>query len=117
MEDMASDYRILIRDLVPGHQQPEGKEYPNFFLSVTGDIVTIEELREPDYWVKNMVSLVNFSEALSALSTSLLIWTTRLDRSYIGIHNRNWVSWSTSETHYSDIEKNSRPQSSCMAQH
>ena len=56
---------------MPGHEQPEGIEYPNFFSSVTGDIVTIEDLCETEYWVKNMVSLVNFSETLSALSTSL----------------------------------------------
>lgn len=37
------------------------------FSSVTGMLVSIEELASPDYWVKNIVSLINFVGAVEAL--------------------------------------------------
>ena len=117
MEDMASEYRILIRDLVPGHEQPEGKEYPNFFSSVTGDIVTIGEHCEPEHWVKNMVSLVNFHEALSVLSTSLYSGLPSqiegIQAFIIEIESHGALRRPITAT----LKKTSRPQSSRMAQH
>ncbi|KAI0433002.1 hypothetical protein F5Y09DRAFT_339185 [Xylaria sp. FL1042] len=42
-------------------------EYPIFASSVTGDVVPIEMLSQPTYWVRNLVSRVRFSEAIKAL--------------------------------------------------
>lgn len=39
------------------------------YSSITGDAVTLLELADPAYWVKNLVSPVRFADALSAMLT------------------------------------------------
>lgn len=64
MERLASQYRRLIGVLSPGVSPPR---YAIMVSSVTGQNVPAEELRKADYWVRNMVSPVRFSDAVSRL--------------------------------------------------
>ena len=67
MQVVAKEYLQLLQD--NNHQQSpsSGKEGPVFFSSVTGDVVSLGDLRKPEYWVRNLVSRVRFSEAVSRL--------------------------------------------------
>ena len=71
MRDVASEYRSLIGKLAPRQNSQERKDNPKFFSSVSGDIVNLKELCKPEYWVKNMISVVKFYEAFSTLSRDL----------------------------------------------
>lgn len=71
MEHIASEYRRLIKDIVPGPSSIHGIAKPTLFSSVSGHQLVVEELHKVDYWVTNMVSQVKFSEALSHMCISL----------------------------------------------
>lgn len=43
---------------------------PLFFSSVTGSAVILEDLAKPEYWTRNLLSKVRFSEALQQLCTA-----------------------------------------------
>ncbi|KAF1951581.1 ketoacyl-synt-domain-containing protein [Byssothecium circinans] len=67
MEDAAEEYRASIQGLEPGHSPSPSV---SMVSSVTGDVVASAALlRDPNYWVRNMVSPVRFSEALSKLAS------------------------------------------------
>ena len=72
MEHIASEYRSLIQDILPGCMQIYETVKPIFFSSVSGHHVAANELCEVDYWVTNMVSQVKFSEAVSQMCFRLL---------------------------------------------
>lgn len=65
MNQIAAEYLGAIQGLEKG-QTPTNS--PIMISSVTGDIVTSTELCESDYWVRNLVSQVRFSEAISKLT-------------------------------------------------
>lgn len=60
MEAVASVYRPLICDLEPGTSKGCA-----MISSVTSKRVPLHELSQADYWVRNLVSTVKFSEALT----------------------------------------------------
>ncbi|EAW07064.1 putative polyketide synthase [Aspergillus clavatus NRRL 1] len=66
MSDIAQDYLQAVQKLQKG-DKPRGSRAPLMASSVTGQRATEEELRKAEYWVKNMVSPVRFTEALSLL--------------------------------------------------
>lgn len=72
MEDVALKYREMITDIVPGSDLPNSQRLPKFFSSVSGVSATVEELCKPEYWVNNLVSQVQFLDAMREMSTSLL---------------------------------------------
>lgn len=72
MEQIASEYRSLIRDIAPGCLQTHATSKPILFSSVSGRHIAMDELCTVDHWVTNMVSQVKFSEALSRMCSSLL---------------------------------------------
>ncbi|TDZ30822.1 Highly reducing polyketide synthase alt5 [Colletotrichum spinosum] len=71
MNPVASEYAELIKD-IRGPSTPSLKDDGHstgaeVFSSVTGSAITLPELREPSYWVKNLTSPVRFSEALTTM--------------------------------------------------
>ncbi|TGO26315.1 hypothetical protein BPAE_0062g00360 [Botrytis paeoniae] len=63
VETISTEYYDLLGPLEKGRKS---KFIPMLF-TVTQDIVTIENLRDPIYWVQNMKSTVNFEGAVSKL--------------------------------------------------
>ena len=76
MEDIAAEYAILIKEIVPksieGKPRNLGDALP-VFSSVTGTRLAPESFSNPEYWVSNLVSKVRFSDALSQMSSYLLM--------------------------------------------
>jgi acyl transferase domain-containing protein/NADPH:quinone reductase-like Zn-dependent oxidoreductase len=65
MEEVAAEYRASIQNLDPGHNP---RHSVSMVSSVTGETVaSATDLCDSDYWVRNMVSPVQFSQALSKL--------------------------------------------------
>jgi acyl transferase domain-containing protein len=69
MNDIASEYLQAVQKLQKG-ERPRGTRAPLMVSSVTGQRAVEEELCQAEYWVKNMVSPVRFSEALALLCSS-----------------------------------------------
>ncbi|RYP89479.1 hypothetical protein DL769_000030 [Monosporascus sp. CRB-8-3] len=65
MEAIASDYLTLLCSLEPGERKALGT--PDMISTVTGEVVSSCRLREPQYWVDNLVSAVRFSDAMQTL--------------------------------------------------
>jgi acyl transferase domain-containing protein len=63
MNEIAGRYGELLKDLCSGSTS----ESSMMVSSVNGSIIQPEELSRGDYWVRNMVSTVRFSDALSRL--------------------------------------------------
>ena len=72
MEKVGAEYALLIKKIVPGQSQNANQTRPAMYSSVTGHLIEIEQLSQASYWVKNMVSKVNFLGALTQLCTSSL---------------------------------------------
>ncbi|KAI9742337.1 MAG: hypothetical protein M1818_003870 [Claussenomyces sp. TS43310] len=72
MEDIASEYLVSIRGIIPRSQSTTEDKFAVMFSSVVGGIIVSDELSKPEYWVRNMVSQVKFSPALNDLCESLL---------------------------------------------
>ena len=75
MEEIASQYSELIGDLVPRSDPPvlkAAREKPAIFSSVTGTLLSADELSNSKYWLTNLVSKVRFSAALTELRLYLL---------------------------------------------
>ena len=75
MEDIADKYSELIRDLLPRSNEPGLKfayRKPAVFSSVTGTLLSDDELSNSKYWVANLVSKVRFSAALTEMRLYLL---------------------------------------------
>jgi NADPH:quinone reductase-like Zn-dependent oxidoreductase/malonyl CoA-acyl carrier protein transacylase len=68
MSTIAESYRQKISNLVRGSKSEQST---TMISSVTGDWITdLDELCNPDYWVRNMVQTVRFDEAVSKLLQS-----------------------------------------------
>jgi acyl transferase domain-containing protein len=68
MSTIAESYRQKISNLVRGSKSEQSI---TMISSVTGDWITdLDELCNPDYWVRNMVQTVRFDEAVSKLLQS-----------------------------------------------
>lgn len=64
MEAIAAGYGELIQDL---EKEPPLSNSTRMISSVTGDIVTAEDLCSSQYWITNMISPVRFSDGLEKL--------------------------------------------------
>ena len=62
MIEVAAEYRSLLKG-IQASDQATGF-FPSMVSSVTGSIISIEELTQPEYWIKNMISPVLFSDAI-----------------------------------------------------
>ncbi|GLA60097.1 hypothetical protein AtubIFM54640_011528 [Aspergillus tubingensis] len=72
---VADTYREAIQILEPG---TASKTKPvAMFSSVSGRQLAPSELRDPDYWVRNMVSPVRFKDAMTALVASSFVQIQR----------------------------------------
>jgi acyl transferase domain-containing protein len=66
MDEIASDYLLSIKDLQPG----DPVDSLPMISTVTGQRLSLDEMQESEYWVKNMTSQVKFSLALTQISSS-----------------------------------------------
>ncbi|KAI1812332.1 hypothetical protein GGS20DRAFT_28144 [Poronia punctata] len=68
---VADEYRKALGEDLRAHADTDtitsSEGYVQMISSVTGKLATRESLRDPEYWVRNLVSQVKFSEALSQL--------------------------------------------------
>ncbi|KAL2835360.1 hypothetical protein BJY01DRAFT_252737 [Aspergillus pseudoustus] len=80
MEEVASQYEGLLGDLEPPSSHM--KRHPIMVSSVTGNVIHIDDLAKPAYWVSNMVSPVLFSNALPGLCRQQPRQTKKLDGSH-----------------------------------
>lgn len=76
MEVIANDYCIAMGTLT---RRP-GSSYIPMISSVTRDVATLEDLSNPDYWVRNMTSTVEFHAAF----TRLLAQSNKQPRKQLG---------------------------------
>lgn len=76
---IATEYQVLISDITT--REPSLNR-PVMISSVTGKRIAIDELRRGEYWVKNLVSPVRFSEALSQLCLPPLEAPGKIRKSY-----------------------------------
>ncbi|KAI9695597.1 MAG: Type I Iterative PKS [Bogoriella megaspora] len=67
MQIVADEYVKLLVNITPGNIRDTTGANVRFFSSVTGGIIASEELSQPSYWVRNLLSPVMFFQALRAL--------------------------------------------------
>ncbi|OGM50472.1 putative polyketide synthase, partial [Aspergillus bombycis] len=79
MHEIAAQYQSAMGQLEKG---PEHQAPIEMVSSVTGAWVKPEDLREPSYWVQNMVSPVKFSDALLILCSKTETPKRKLDLSH-----------------------------------
>ena len=72
MEDLAEEYRSSIQGTSPGKMFHDVATQPVMFSSVTGGQVAWHEVAKPEYWIRNLVSTVRFSESLAQMIKYLL---------------------------------------------
>ncbi|MCJ1283110.1 hypothetical protein MMC26_002437 [Xylographa opegraphella] len=82
MMSVVDDYRIMIQNIERGNNFQQAS---TMISSVTGRKVMAVELTSPEYWVSNMVSCVQFSEAV----THLLSRSVRRIRKKLDLSHRN----------------------------
>jgi acyl transferase domain-containing protein/NADPH:quinone reductase-like Zn-dependent oxidoreductase/phospholipid N-methyltransferase len=72
MQVIADEYERLLRPCMAIASSPShtSSDRTLFISSVSGDTVKLEELKQPEYWVRNLVSPVQFSSAVSKLAAS-----------------------------------------------
>ncbi|KAL3473806.1 hypothetical protein BJX99DRAFT_272015 [Aspergillus californicus] len=81
MHEIAADYRLALGEL--DGPSPSAKTRREMVSSVTGTWIEHVELRNPDYWVRNLVSPVLFIDALTTLCEASADPQKNLDRSYL----------------------------------
>lgn len=81
MQTVADDYAAAMGTL---ESRPKCESVP-LISSVTGDIALHESLRDPQYWVRNMVSTVQFDKAFSRL----LAQSNKTVRKQLGKRSQN----------------------------
>jgi acyl transferase domain-containing protein len=69
METIADEYLSLLQSIAPPDTPNLDGHQAIFVSSVTGDVLTLKQLSQPSYWIKNLVSRVRFSEAIQRLSS------------------------------------------------
>ena len=67
MKRISDEYMTLLQGLNAFDTPPKPRTFPQMFSSVTAQNVALEDLRRPEYWVRNMVEKVNFAGALQAM--------------------------------------------------
>lgn len=75
MEEIADEYWVLIKDIVPRSTLPAPKltrDKPAIFSSVTGTLLPADSLSNSKYWLTNLVSKVKFLDALTEMTSYLL---------------------------------------------
>ncbi|KAI3392870.1 hypothetical protein diail_5045 [Diaporthe ilicicola] len=65
MEELAGPYLESLNAV--NHEESEPETCVKMFSSVTGNEISDKALREPQYWVDNMVSPVRFNQAVGAI--------------------------------------------------
>lgn len=70
MNPLAGDYKRLVGDLEPG-SLAKNMEQALFYSSVTGSIASPKELRTVEYWIKNLVSPVQFFQSITTMLTEM----------------------------------------------
>ena len=68
MEEIAADYSSALQDLFPGN--PCTGRSMTMVSSVTGQKLPLEEMRQSEYWTKNLTSPVRFSDALKQICST-----------------------------------------------
>lgn len=76
MTGIASKYAAAIDDISSGADEGRSQYTPKMFSTVTGKAIPMATIRQPQYWIDNLVSKVKFSEALMA--ADLWIRTDRI---------------------------------------
>jgi acyl transferase domain-containing protein len=66
MKEVASIYEMLIGNLKAGRLS---SEMPLMYSTVTGKLIPPEELTNSEYWIRNMVSPVQFLQAVNQISS------------------------------------------------
>jgi acyl transferase domain-containing protein len=79
MKQVHAEYINSIQDIEPG---PLNSEAPIMISSVTGKRISTNELKQPEYWAKNMVSPVQFVEAVEHICASNVL-RKKLDGSHL----------------------------------
>ncbi|KAF5699716.1 polyketide synthase [Fusarium globosum] len=70
MATIADEYRSLIGDLEAGTNILPGQVAPVFYSSLGGTVSSASALQNPDHWVDNLVSPVQFSKAFSLMCSN-----------------------------------------------
>ncbi|RKL31435.1 Asperfuranone polyketide synthase afoG [Fusarium proliferatum] len=70
MATIADEYRNLIGDLEAGTNLSPGQVAPVFYSSLGGTVSPASALQNPDHWVDNLVSPVQFSKAFSLMCSN-----------------------------------------------
>ncbi|KAK1140308.1 Type I Iterative Polyketide synthase (PKS) [Aspergillus melleus] len=70
MEAIAEEYRSQLQSISPPSTSSDMDKLPLFVSSVSGKAIATKQLSLPDYWVRNLVSEVQFSEAITQLATA-----------------------------------------------
>ncbi|KAK1992892.1 beta-ketoacyl synthase domain-containing protein [Colletotrichum falcatum] len=65
MRPVADEYLSAMGELDQG--VPKGPSEPRFYSSTVGGPIAPSQLRQPDYWVKNLVSPVRFAESVAEM--------------------------------------------------
>ena len=68
MDAISGDYIRLIGDLEPG-RIVRNLEQPPFYSSVTGSLASLKDLQTVEYWIKNLVSPVQFFQSITTMAT------------------------------------------------
>ena len=68
MNAIAGDYTHLVGDLEPG-RLVGNLEQPPFYSSVTGSLASPKDLQTVEYWIKNLVSPVQFFQSITTMFT------------------------------------------------
>lgn len=67
MEEIAVDYLLSIQDLQGGDS---AANIPTMISSVTGQMISRDEVQDSEYWVKNLTLPVRFSDALAQIDSA-----------------------------------------------
>lgn len=70
MATIANEYRSLIGDLEAGTNILPGQVAPVFYSSLGGTVSSASALQNPDHWVDNLVSPVQFSKTFSLMCSN-----------------------------------------------
>ena len=67
MDEIAAEYLLAIKDLEEGDF---AANFSTMISSVTGQALSLDEMQQSEYWVKNMTSPVRFSDALTQIDSA-----------------------------------------------
>ncbi|KAI0180358.1 hypothetical protein GGR52DRAFT_587920 [Hypoxylon sp. FL1284] len=72
MKVIADEYLGHLQSIRSPSPSSQGKPKPGtlFISSVTGDAISLDQLSQPEYWMRNLVSRVRFAEAVARLHST-----------------------------------------------